>query len=127
MGMAGIAAWPASRAAFYASTVLIGLGLAGIMGSALSYILLHEASEGERTASQGIITLFISIGQLFGAALVGSIVASFGAEVSGYSTAFFGIAAMMAVLLLMSLRLKSRKEESLKVHRVFHSGKPANG
>lgn len=122
MGMAGIAAWPASFTAFYTSTVLIGLGMAGIMGSALSYILLHESSEKERTASQGIITLFISIGQLFGAALVGSIVTSLGAEVSGYSTAFFGVAAMMAVLLLMSLRLKSRKEESLTVPAAFHSG-----
>lgn len=116
-GMLGIAGWPASRVAFYISTVSIGLGLAGIMGSALNYILMHETREGERTASQGLITLFISVGQLFGAALVGGVVASMGGSVAGYSTAFFGIAAMMAAMTLIAFRLKSRPEEKETVMR----------
>ena len=110
--MAGIAAWPASRAAFYGSTILIGLGLAGIMGSALNYILMHEARENERTASQGLITLFISIGQLFGAALVGSVVASMNGTVKGYSIAFFGISAMMILMTGIAFYLKRRAAES---------------
>ncbi|GMQ80669.1 MAG: MFS transporter [Rhodothermia bacterium] len=115
IGMLGIAAWPASRSAFYISTVAIGLGLAGIMGSALNYILMHETQEEERTSSQGLITLFISVGQLFGAALVGSVVASMAGTVAGYSTAFFGIAAMMVVLTLLAFRLKARREEQESV------------
>ena len=120
IGMLGIAAWPASRMAFYISTVAIGLGLAGIMGSALNYILMHETQEEERTASQGLITLFISVGQLFGAALVGSVVASMAGAVAGYSAAFFGVAAMMAVLTLLAFRLKTRLEEK---ESVMHSSK----
>jgi MFS family permease len=112
VGMAGVALWPASRIAFFASTVCIGLGLAGILGSALSYILLHEARVEDRTAAQGLITLFISIGQLVGAAAVGSIAASMGETVHGYSLAFLGISVAMVVVSLVSLRLKRRLEET---------------
>ncbi len=90
------------------------------MGSALIYILLHYTQEEERTASQGLITLFISVGQLFGAALVGSVVASMAGAVAGYSAAFFGVAAMMAVLTLLAFRLKTRLEEK---ESVMHSSK----
>ena len=117
VGMAGIATWPGSRPAFYFCTVSIGLGLAGIMGSALNYILMHETEMEERTASQGLITLFISVGQLFGAALVGSVVASMAGAVAGYSAAFFGVAAMMAGLTLLAFRLKGRVAEKETVMR----------
>ncbi len=110
-GLVSIALWPAWIVVFYVATIMIGLGLAGIMGSALNYILIHEALESERTASQGVITLSISIGQLVGAAAVGAIVASMGGVVRGYSTAFLMIAAVVAGLTLLSFRLKSRAEE----------------
>jgi MFS family permease len=114
-GMTGVAAWPGSQAAFYVSTVLVGLGMAGIMGSALSYILMHEARREERTTSQGLITLFISIGQLIGAAIVGAVVASMDGDVRGFSAAFLGIAGLMFIVLLLSLRLKSRAAESAEL------------
>ncbi len=110
-GLLFIALWPSFVAVFYLGTIMIGAGLAGIMGSALNYILIHEALESERTASQGVITLSISIGQLVGAASVGAIVASMDGAIVGYSTAFFGIAAIVAALTLLSVRLKSRPEE----------------
>jgi len=110
-GLLFIALWPSLVAVFYLGTIMIGAGLAGIMGSALNYILIHEALESERTASQGVITLSISIGQLVGAASVGAIVASMNGAIGGYSTAFFGIAAIVAALTILSSRLKSRPEE----------------
>lgn len=114
-GMAGIGLWPESRAIFYMGSSLIGFGLAGIMGSALSYILLHEARKGEKTVSQGLITLFISIGQIIGSAMVGALAASRGGTPASYGFAFLGIAILTGVLSLMSTRLKNRSEEMLVV------------
>ena len=111
-GMGAIALYPLSRPLFYVGSVLIGFGLAGIMGSVLSYILLLEARKGEKTVSQGIITLFISIGQIIGGALVGAIASSRGGEVGGYAFAFLAIAVVTGVLALLSIRLKSRTGEA---------------
>lgn len=110
-GLGGIGLWPASLPVFYACTSMIGLGLAGNMGSALNYILMHEARETERTASQGVVTLSISIGQLLGGASVGAIVASLGGVIRGYSIAFLIIALVIAVLTVLSFKLKNRKDE----------------
>jgi MFS family permease len=81
------------------------------MGSALNYILLHETRESERTASQGVITLSISVGQLLGAASVGAVVASLGGDIRGYSIAFYGIAGFVAVLTVLAVRLNNREIE----------------
>ncbi|MBT6598890.1 MAG: MFS transporter, partial [Bacteroidetes Order II. Incertae sedis bacterium] len=108
LGMLGIATSPSSKTVFYVSSVLIGLGLAGLMGSALSYILLHEARKQERAISQGVITLFISIGQLLAAATVGSIAASSNVELEGYQSAFLVLAVVTMLITGMSFRLKNR-------------------
>lgn len=100
-----------TRAFFYVGSVLIGFGLSGLLGSALSYILLNESHASERTVAQGVITLFISVGQLVGAALIGAIVTSAGAGMEGYQTAFLAIGAVTTVLTLCSLLLKSREVE----------------
>ncbi|MFT5144597.1 MAG: MFS family permease [Rhodothermales bacterium] len=76
---------------FYVGTVLLGAGLAGIMGPALSYILLGAANVSERGVSQGLITLFISVGQLLGGAGVGAVAASVPGDL-GYRVGFLAIA-----------------------------------
>ncbi|MEX0599582.1 MAG: MFS transporter [Rhodothermales bacterium] len=96
---------------FYAASVLIGLGLSGILGSSLSYILLHESKAAERTVAQGIGTLSISVGQLSGGALIGAVVSSAAAGLSGYQSAFAGIAFVGVVLVGLSAMLKSRRRE----------------
>ncbi len=111
LGMLGIATSPSSKTVFYVSSVLIGLGLAGLMGSALSYILLHEARKQERAISQGVITLFISIGQLLAAATVGSIAASSNVELEGYQSAFLVLAVVTMLITGVSFRLKNRLQE----------------
>ncbi|NNF04494.1 MAG: MFS transporter [Rhodothermales bacterium] len=110
-GMAGIAAAPGNRTVFYGSSVLIGLGLAALMGSALSYILLHEARKAERAVSQGIITLFISIGQLLAGAAVGAAASSAVDRLSGFQGAFWGIAVFCFLMLIAGAFLKSRRRE----------------
>lgn len=115
-GMTGVAWAPGVRLVFYASSVAIGLGLAGLMGSALSYILIHEAARAERTVSQGLITLFISLGQLMTGAAVGAIAASSPDVLTGYASAFLGIAVVSVVMIGAAARLKGRTSEQTVVN-----------
>jgi multidrug resistance protein len=109
LGVMGLAS--ETRPLFYTGTVLIGLGLSCLLGSALSYILLNEARVAERTVAQGVVTLFISIGQLTGGALIGAVVASAGGGASGYQGAFLVIAVVAVGLLIAGLGLQGRSEE----------------
>ena len=105
------------RVFFYVGSSLIGFGLSGLLGSALSYILLNESEAAERTVAQGIITLFISIGQLVGAALIGALVASGGSGPEGYQTAFLLMGGVAVLLAVCSLGLKRRAEEQSSITR----------
>ena len=87
-------------------TLLVGTGLAGLLGSSISYILLAEAEVEERTVAQGLSTLALSVGQLVGGALVGAIAASAAAPVVGYRTAFALIAGVAVVLALIAQGLR---------------------
>lgn len=98
------------RALFYTGEALIGLGMAGLLGSALSYIVLTEAPETERTVAQGALRLFRGIGRLLGGAVIGALAAS-GAGVLGYRLAFGSIAVFVLILALLALGLKRRSEE----------------
>lgn len=110
-GLLVVALAPDVRAAFYGGSVLIGLGLSCLLGSAISYILLNEARVSERTVAQGISTLCISIGQLLGSALIGAVAASRLDAVAGYGQAFLTIAAVAFCLALASLGLKRKASE----------------
>ena len=101
---------------FIAAGVVIGLGLSALLGAPVRYIMLNEAPQSERTAAQGAIAIFGSIGQLISSALVGAIAASSGGGASGYSAAYLTIGILAIVLVLLTLGLKSRQEELL------HSG-----
>jgi EmrB/QacA subfamily drug resistance transporter len=49
---------------FYAATLLMGLGVASLIGAPLRYIVLNEARPEERASAQGSVNLFIGAGQL---------------------------------------------------------------
>lgn len=110
-GMARLGWGEASPATFYGGTVLIGLGLACLLGSALSYILLAEAARGQRAAAQGINTIFISIGQLVGSALIGALASSAASPADGYRLAFRLVAAIGVVQMVFALLLRGRQAE----------------
>jgi MFS family permease len=110
-GLAVIVAAPASRPAFYGGSVALGGGLAVLLGSALSYILLTEAREEERTVVQGLNTLSLGVGQLLGGALIGAVAASAAGPAAGYADAF-GVVLVVAVLgMVLALGLKGRTAE----------------
>jgi MFS family permease len=110
-GMLLVGFFPASLTLFYTAGVLIGLGLASLLGSSLRYVMLAEATAAERGAAQGILTVFISVGQLVGAAVVGAVIGSHGGQLQGYGAAFLMVGVVLAFLTLLSFGLKSRAAE----------------
>ena len=106
-----LGASPATLLPFYLAGFAIGLGMAGLLGSSLRYVMLNEAPPSDRGAAQGILTVFISIGQLVGSALFGAVIASRGSGVGAYGTAFLVAGALLTPLVLLSLGLRSRASE----------------
>ncbi len=121
----GILTWAGdTKAGFYAGTILLGTGLAGIMGPALSHILLEAAHVTERAVSQGLITLFISVGQLMGGAAVGAAASSVGGGGGGYRLGFLGIALAGVVAWAIALFLRPRKADP---YQTMGRGQPLVG
>ena len=112
LGLAGIALGP-PLVGHVAATVAVGLGLAGLLGSSISYILLVEAEVGERTLAQGLSTLFLSVGQLSGAAMIGAIAASAAVPVAGYRAAFGALAVVALALAVVARALPRRAASGL--------------
>jgi len=97
---------------FITAGVIAGFGLAALLGAPLRYIVLNEASEQDRGSAQGLLTVFMSIGQLLGAAIVGGVAASRGSTLAGYQAAFVPIGVLAGALAVVALGLKNRERES---------------
>lgn len=115
LGMLGVGTSPSSAAVFYLGSSMIGLGMAGLLGSSLNYILIHEARKQEKAISQGLITLNISVGQLFSAAAVGAVAASAETPLEGYGNAFMLIVVITLVITSLSFLLRNRSEEQTAI------------
>jgi MFS family permease len=96
-----------TRTSFFAAGMLVGLGLSVLLGAPLRYVVIREAPAAERGAGQGLLTMFLSIGQLTGAALVGGVTASRSMAIDAYQTALLLIAALMSAAVVLSVALKS--------------------
>jgi len=95
---------------FYAAGALIGFGLSVLSGSSLRYIMLNEVDKTDRAITQGMLTIFISLGQLTGAAFIGVIIAK-ATGVDGFRNVFLYEAILLLIVVLFAFRLKSRAEE----------------
>lgn len=96
---------------FIAAGFVIGLGLSSLLGAPMRYIMLNEASTQDRTAAQGLIAIFTSVGQLTSSALVGAVATSAGGGVTGYSAAYRVIGIVAAIMMLLTFGLKNREQE----------------
>lgn len=96
---------------FIVGGIIGGVGLAGLLGAPLRYILLNEAADGERAAAQSLLTVFMAVGQLMGAAIVGGVAASRGGGSPGYQAAFLTLGLLTACLVVASMALQSRAHE----------------
>ena len=122
LGLGAVAVYPDSLPVFYAGGLAIGVGLAGLLGASLRYVMLAEAPPGDRGAAQGVLTVFISVGQLAGAAVLGALIASRGGGPGSYGGAFTLVALLMAVLTGTAFGLRSRAEERRRMVRHARDG-----
>jgi len=111
VGMFLLGATAGSLGWFIGSGVLIGFGLSALLGAPIRYVTLNETTTAERSAAQGLVNTFTSMGQLLGSAVVGAVAASVGAA-AGYTTAFAMIGVLGIVLFGAALLLKSRQDEA---------------
>ncbi len=101
----------ATLVGFILSAVVIGFGLASLLGAPMRYIMLNEASAENRTSAQGLISLSTSIGQLISSALIGAVAASVGGGVAGYSAAYRVVGIVAVIMVILTLGLKNRQQE----------------
>jgi len=95
------------KAIYYFSGVLVGLGLSVLAGSSLRYIVLNNTSAEDRATSQGMVTIFISIGQITGTAVIGLLLASMsGSNIFG--TIFAGVSILLLAMVLLSFGLENK-------------------
>ena len=99
-----------SRLIFYCSGSLIGLGLSVLSGSSLRYIMLNETSMVDRAVTQGMLTIFISLGQLSGASLIGVIIAN-ETGTTGYEKVFLYQSLILLLVITLAAFLKNRSSE----------------
>ncbi|MPM96526.1 hypothetical protein SDC9_143690 [bioreactor metagenome] len=92
---------------YYSSGIAVGLGLSVLSGSSLRYIMLNNTSVDDRAISQGMITIFTSVGQLSGAAIVGIVLAM---KSKSYDMLFAGLSILLMVVVLFFI-FKFRNEK----------------
>ena len=108
-GSAVPALLPTTHTVLVVAGTLVGLGLSGLLGAPLRYILLAEVPADERAAAQGLLTVFIGVGQLLCGVLIGAIASSAGGGALGYREAFGTIAVLVALMAVASLGLVNRR------------------
>lgn len=96
---------------FIVGGIIGGFGLAALLGAPLRYIVLNEAASSDRATAQGLLTVFLSIGQLVGAALIGGVATSQGGGAHGYQLAILMLGLLTAILVVAAFGLKSRAIE----------------
>jgi len=108
-GLFGIWLFSTTRIGFYTSEVLLGLGMAALVGAPLRYIMNTETHIDDRASGQSMITLFTSTGQIGGAAMLGAIIASLGGGSVAFKGAFQTLAFLSLALITFAIILKPRK------------------
>lgn len=96
---------------FIVGGVIGGFGFAALLGAPLRYIVLNETSAADRGAAQGLLTVFMTVGQLGGAAIIGGVAASEGGGAHGYQVALLILGILTVALTIAGFALKSRHVE----------------
>ncbi|MBN1650053.1 MAG: MFS transporter [Bacteroidales bacterium] len=97
---------------FYAAEAGLGIGIS--IRASLKYILINEMNLKDRAISLGMLLIFINIGQITGAALIGSIISGSMGEAIGFGHAFLFLSMITAGLALLAFFLKKRNIELVR-------------
>ena len=104
-GFVGIALLSGNLALLVSSSILVGAGIAALLGAPIRYLVLAETSERERTVAQGLANMATSVGLAVGAASIGAFAASGGGGALGYAQAFAAVSAAGAIAAVLALLL----------------------
>jgi len=96
---------------FYISGAISGFGLSFLSGPSLRYVMLNEVSATERATSQGLVTIFTSIGQIIGSAVISGITAEYAGLPKGYIISMYLLVIMIILFLIASFWLKNKELE----------------
>jgi MFS family permease len=96
----GVGLW-----AFLAASMPIGGGIGALVGGSLRSIAIEESPLEVRTAAQGLINIFTAIGTLLAAAAISAVADIYGGGTAGFGVAYRGVAALMSILLIVTLGL----------------------
>jgi MFS family permease len=117
LGLALFAWLPLNLVSFYSAGAIVGFGLSGLLGAPLRYIMLQEAGETRRGAGQGLLTLFLNVGQVVGSAVIGGVAGSNIHWLGGYRHALLTVAAACSVALVLSAALRGKVGTGRKTAR----------
>jgi len=93
---------------FIGGGMIVGVGIAALLGAPLRYVVLEEARPEDRASTQGLLNIFLAIGQLTGAAIVGAVATSGGGGTGGYQASLGVLAAITLVVALPALALRQK-------------------
>ena len=96
-----------SYVTFIGGGMIVGVGVAALLGAPLRYIVLEEARVEDRASTQGLLNIFLAMGQLSGAAIVGAVATSAGGGTRGYQASFGVLAVITVVIGIIALRLRN--------------------
>jgi MFS family permease len=96
-------------ATFIGGGMIVGVGIAALLGAPLRYVVLEEARPEDRASTQGLLNIFLAIGQLTGAAIVGAVATSAGGGTGGYQASLAVLAAITLVMALPALSLQQKR------------------
>ncbi|HUF71282.1 MAG TPA: MFS transporter [Gammaproteobacteria bacterium] len=108
LGLLLFSSLPLTAGSFYAAGITVGLGLASLLGAPLRFVALEEGGTTGRGASQGLLTVCLGVGRLFGASMMGGLAAGAQAAIIGYRLSMLVIAIAAGVALIASYRLRRR-------------------
>ena len=91
--------------------VVAGIGFGALLGAPTRYIITREIGEARRATGVGLLSIFLIIGQIVGAALAGGIAGSQPGAV-GFAHVYETLAGIALVAFALTFRLKSRAAES---------------
>ena len=109
--LAGLAIYAFSHinyVTFIGGGMIMGVGIAALLGAPLRYVVLQEARAEDRASTQGLLNIFLAIGQLGGAAIVGSVATSAGGGSEGYQLSYAVLAGLALLIGLIGLLLQNK-------------------
>ncbi|MGH7684243.1 MAG: MFS transporter, partial [Vulcanimicrobiaceae bacterium] len=93
--------------------VVAGIGFGALLGAPTRYIITREVGESGRATAVGLLSIFLIIGQIVGAALVGGIAGSHSGEL-GFVQAYVTLSAIAVGAVALTTLLKPRAVEMAK-------------